>query len=162
VEKCVIFGIDGADFYLTRQLMDEGDLPNLKCLSQKGSYNSLLSTIPPLTPQAWSSFACGVNPGKHGIFDFGEVPLQTYEPVLNTSIDRQTRGFWDYENFKDNKNIFFIPNNNLDSWIYKINLILNLSNEEYDNFSNNCESVVKKQHSMDIINTKLEYFINNL
>ena len=26
VEKCVIFGIDGADFYLTRQLMDEGDL----------------------------------------------------------------------------------------------------------------------------------------
>ena len=96
MEKCVIFGIDGADFYLTRQLMDEGDLPNLKCLSQKGSYNSLLSTIPPLTPQAWSSFACGVNPGKHGIFDFGEVPLQTYEPVLNTSIDRQTRGFWDY------------------------------------------------------------------
>ena len=65
VEKCVIFGIDGADFYLTRQLMDEGDLPNLKCISQNGSYNSLLSTIPPLTPQAWSSFACGVNPGKH-------------------------------------------------------------------------------------------------
>ena len=96
VEKCVIFGIDGADFYLTRQLMDEGDLPNLKFLANQGSYNPLLSTIPPLTPQAWSSFACGVNPGKHGIFDFGEVPLGAYEPKLNTSVDRQTRGFWDY------------------------------------------------------------------
>ena len=72
MEKCVIFGIDGADFYLTRQLMDEGELPNLKALAEHGSYNPLLSTIPPLTPQAWSSFACGVNPGKHGIFDFGE------------------------------------------------------------------------------------------
>lgn len=96
MEKCVIFGIDGADFYLTRQLMDEGCLPNLSNLARQGSYNSLLSTVPPLTPQAWSSFACGVNPGKHGIFDFGEIPLDAYEPRLNTSIDRQTRGFWEY------------------------------------------------------------------
>lgn len=96
VEKCIIFGIDGADFFLTRQLMDEGCLPNLKVIADKGSYNPLLSTIPPLTPQAWSSFACGVNPGKHGIFDFGEIPFDAYEPRLNTSIDRQTKGFWEY------------------------------------------------------------------
>jgi predicted AlkP superfamily phosphohydrolase/phosphomutase len=96
VEKFVIIGIDGADFFLTRDLMDRGDLPNLNSLRQRGIYSPLISTIPPLTPQAWSSFACGVNPGKHGIFDFGEIPLDSYESRLNTSEDRKARGFWEY------------------------------------------------------------------
>lgn len=96
VEKFVIIGIDGADYFLTRDLMDQGELPNLKSLRERGIYAPLISTIPPLTPQAWSSFACGVNPGKHGIFDFGEIPLNSYESRLNTSLDRKSRGFWEY------------------------------------------------------------------
>ena len=96
VEKFVIIGIDGADFFLTRDLMGQGELPNLESLRERGIYAPLISTIPPLTPQAWSSFACGVNPGKHGIFDFGEIPPDSYESRLNTSLDRKSRGFWEY------------------------------------------------------------------
>jgi predicted AlkP superfamily phosphohydrolase/phosphomutase len=96
MEKCIIFGIDGADFFLTRDLMSQGRLPNLSALKKRGVYGCLQSTIPPLTPQAWSSFACSVNPGKHGVFDFGEIPYDSYESRLNTSEDRRTRGFWEY------------------------------------------------------------------
>ncbi len=96
MEKCIIFGVDGADFFLTRDLMSQGRLPTLSALKGRGVYGCLQSTIPPLTPQAWSSFACSVNPGKHGVFDFGEIPYDSYESRLNTSLDRKTRGFWDY------------------------------------------------------------------
>ena len=91
-----LFGIDGADYHLTRKLIARGLLPNLKRISEAGYFSQLTSTIPPLTPQAWSSFACGVNPGKHGIFDFGEMPVGSYQQRLNTSEDRKTKGFWDY------------------------------------------------------------------
>lgn len=94
--KYIIFGIDGADFSLTRKLMDKGLLPNLKYLKDLGTYSKLESTNPPLTPQAWSSFVSGVNPGKHGVFDFGELEWGSYKPRLNTSDDRKTKGFWDY------------------------------------------------------------------
>ncbi|MCJ8346953.1 alkaline phosphatase family protein, partial [bacterium] len=94
--KYIIFGIDGADFFLTRKLMDQGFLPNLKYLRDLGTYSKLESTNPPLTPQAWSSFVSGVNPGKHGVFDFGELEWGSYQARLNTSDDRKTFGFWDY------------------------------------------------------------------
>ncbi|PCJ20736.1 MAG: hypothetical protein COB02_00065 [Candidatus Cloacimonadota bacterium] len=94
--KYIIFGIDGADFFLTRKLMDKGLLPNLKYLKDLGTYSKLESTNPPLTPQAWSSFVSGVNPGKHGVFDFGELEWGSYNPRLNTSDDRKTIAFWEY------------------------------------------------------------------
>jgi predicted AlkP superfamily phosphohydrolase/phosphomutase len=37
---------------------------------KNGSWGRLQSTIPPVTPCAWTSFKTGVNPGKHGVFDF--------------------------------------------------------------------------------------------
>ncbi|MCL5960368.1 MAG: alkaline phosphatase family protein [Chloroflexi bacterium] len=37
---------------------------------QKGAFGKLLSTIPPMTAPAWTSFATGTNPGKHGLYDW--------------------------------------------------------------------------------------------
>ena len=39
----------------------------------------------------------------------------------------ETEGFWDKENFKDHKNIFFAKNNYLQTWVADISAILNLS-----------------------------------
>jgi predicted AlkP superfamily phosphohydrolase/phosphomutase len=50
--------------------MDAGFLPNLKDLLARGAKGVLRSTDPPTTPPAWTSVLTGVNPGKHGIFDF--------------------------------------------------------------------------------------------
>jgi predicted AlkP superfamily phosphohydrolase/phosphomutase len=72
--RVLCFGLDGADYDLVRDLMAEGRLPTLSRLSRDGAFGPLLSTIPPLTPVAWSSFLTGLNPGSHGIFGFSANP----------------------------------------------------------------------------------------
>ena len=53
------------------KFMDEGKLPNLKTARRGGHLpRRSRSTQPSESPVAWASFATGVNPGKHNIFDF--------------------------------------------------------------------------------------------
>ena len=52
------------------RFLAEGKLPNLAALRDRGDFKPLASTLPPISPVAWSSFQTGVNPGKHNIFDF--------------------------------------------------------------------------------------------
>jgi predicted AlkP superfamily phosphohydrolase/phosphomutase len=73
MEKLVLLGLDGADWRIINPLIEEGCLPNFKKVVENGSRSGLRSTIPPFTPPAWSSIFTGVNPGKHGIFDFFRV-----------------------------------------------------------------------------------------
>lgn len=85
-KRIVILGLDGLDFGLTARLIEEGRLPNLAKLRAKGGFESLGSTLPPISPVAWSSFQTGVNPGKHNIFDFLVPDEQTYRPRMS-SVD---------------------------------------------------------------------------
>ncbi len=68
--KVLVVGLDGATFDLMGPWMEDGTLPHLAGLLRRGSASPLRSTIPPITPCAWSSFMTGKNPGKHGLFDF--------------------------------------------------------------------------------------------
>jgi predicted AlkP superfamily phosphohydrolase/phosphomutase len=70
--RVLIVGLDGATFDLMLPWIEEGCLPNLARILRSGSKSPLESTIPPITPCAWSSFMTGKNPGKHGLFDFIE------------------------------------------------------------------------------------------
>jgi len=47
-------------------------LPTMNHLIKNGASMNLISTIPPLTPPAWTSMMTGKNPGKHGVFHFYE------------------------------------------------------------------------------------------
>lgn len=69
-KRVIVLGIDGMDYTTTRRLIDQGKLPNLKLIARKGSFLSLQTSMPPLSPVAWSSFITGMDPGGHGIFDF--------------------------------------------------------------------------------------------
>ena len=82
-ERVFVIGFDGMDPTLARKWMDEGKLPNLKALADEGVFARLGSTQPSESPTAWSSFATGVNPGKHSIYDFLIRDLETYFPDLN-------------------------------------------------------------------------------
>lgn len=86
VKRFVILGLDGLDCRLTRKYMAEGKLPNLARLAKQGCFKELASTIPPISPVAWSSFQTGSNPGKHRIYDFLSVNPRTYMPRLS-SVD---------------------------------------------------------------------------
>jgi predicted AlkP superfamily phosphohydrolase/phosphomutase len=91
VKRVVILGLDGLDYGLTSKLLEEGKLPHLAALRDRGSFQALGSTLPPISPVAWSSFQTGVNPGKHNIFDFLTPDLHTYQPKLSSVEIRPPR-----------------------------------------------------------------------
>src|SRR5438874_5734053 len=81
-QRVFVLGFDGMDPTLARKWMDEGKLPNLKRLAEQGTFTKLETTQPSESPVACASFATGVNPGKHNIYDFLVRDLQTYFPDL--------------------------------------------------------------------------------
>ena len=85
VKKIIFLGLDGLDPGLTERYIAEGKLPNLKKLAETGSYHRLRTTFPSLSPVAWSTFATGVSPAKHNIFDFLDRSLKTYSPQLSSA-----------------------------------------------------------------------------
>src|SRR5712692_3297196 len=91
VKRVVILGLDGLDHGLTTQMLSEGKLPHLAALRDQGCFKSLGSTLPPISPVAWSSFQTGVNPGKHNIFDFLIPDQRTYQPKLSSVEIRPAR-----------------------------------------------------------------------
>lgn len=85
VTRVIFVGLDGLDPGLTEKYMAEGKLPNLTKLSESGGYSRLRTTFPSLSPVAWSTFATGVNPARHSIFDFLNRSLKTYVPELSSA-----------------------------------------------------------------------------
>lgn len=68
--ETLLIGLDGACRDVLDPLFDAGRLPTLAGLFDRGVVDSLESQIPPWTPSAWPSLYTGVNPGRHGAFDF--------------------------------------------------------------------------------------------
>jgi len=91
VKRAIFLGLDGFDPGLAERFMADGKLPNLKRLSEEGSYRRLRTTFPALSPVAWSTFATGVNPAKHNIFDCLDRDLKSYLPQLSSSRVRPAR-----------------------------------------------------------------------
>lgn len=81
-QKLVVLGFDGLDPDLVREWVAAGKLPNMKALIARGGLFDLGTTHSPESPTAWASFATGVNPGKHNIYDFLVRDTQTYLPDL--------------------------------------------------------------------------------
>jgi predicted AlkP superfamily phosphohydrolase/phosphomutase len=85
VDRVVIVGLDGLDPGLARKFMDEGKLPNFSRLAERGSFTSLATSYPSISPAAWSSFMTGVDCSYHNIFDFLTRDPRTYKPVLSSA-----------------------------------------------------------------------------
>lgn len=83
--RMIVLGVDGMDPGLAQKFMDEGKMPNFKRLAEMGSFQPLGTSIPPLSPVAWSNFMTGLDSGGHGIFDFVHRDPGTMIPFLATS-----------------------------------------------------------------------------
>ena len=68
--RVVILGLDGGTWDVLDRFIEAGLMPNLARLVERGHDAVLTSTDPPITPVAWSSFATGMDPGRHGVFGF--------------------------------------------------------------------------------------------
>jgi predicted AlkP superfamily phosphohydrolase/phosphomutase len=91
IKKFVILGLDGMDPTVAEKYMGEGKLPNFARLREQGCFKPLITTIPSISPVAWSSFQTGSNPGKHNIFDFLTRDKRTYQPRLSSVDIRGSR-----------------------------------------------------------------------
>ncbi len=90
IKRIVVLGLDGMEPKLAEKYMAEGKLPNLQKLRETGAYKRLGTTLPPLSPVAWSTFLTGCNPGKHNIFDFLTRDRRNYLPLLSSVSIRNT------------------------------------------------------------------------
>jgi predicted AlkP superfamily phosphohydrolase/phosphomutase len=84
-KKVIVFGIDGLDPKLLQTFADEGALPNFKKMIAEGDFKPLQTTMPPLSPIAWSTFITGMDPGGHGIFDFIHRDPDSVMPYMSMS-----------------------------------------------------------------------------
>ncbi len=82
--RVVILGLDGLSPEVARRLMAEGRMPHLAGLAADGSFMDLETTCPGISPVAWTTFQTGVNPGRHGIFDFLAPDRRRYVPTLSS------------------------------------------------------------------------------
>ena len=85
VDQVVIVGLDGMEPTLIEKFMQAGKLPHFSKLKKEGSYTRLATTIPAISPVAWSSFMTGSHPCKHNIFDFLSRNPKTYLPDLSSA-----------------------------------------------------------------------------
>jgi hypothetical protein len=82
-KRVVVLGLDGLDYTLTERMLAGGKLPHMEALRQQGCFMPLATTLPSISPVAWSSFQTGTNPGKHNIYDFLTPDCNTYQPKLS-------------------------------------------------------------------------------
>lgn len=83
--RVIVMGLDGMDPGMTTRLMREGKLPNLQKMADQGVFRPLDTSNPSMSPVAWSTFATGVDPSRHGIYDFITRDPCTYAPLLSST-----------------------------------------------------------------------------
>ena len=69
-DKLLLLGVDGMDPRLTRKLVDEGKMPNLKKYIEVGSQRhdlAMLGGHPTVTSSMWTTLATGAYVNVHGI-----------------------------------------------------------------------------------------------
>lgn len=104
----VVAAVDGADWSVVRSLWEDGRLPHLKALAERGATAKLRSGYGSKSVVVWTSIATGVVAERHGITDFvlptaaGDVPAASTArkvPAIWNMLDASGRraavlGFW--------------------------------------------------------------------
>ena len=86
VARVVVIGLDGFDPKLAERYADR--MPHLAALRDEGCHMPLGTSIPSISPVAWSTFATGVDASRHNIYDFLTRDPCSYMPVLSSTDTR--------------------------------------------------------------------------
>ncbi len=93
--RVVVIGIDSATLDLIEPYVAAGHLPHIARLLRNGVYAPMRSTLPVMSPPAWTSMISGQNPGKHGIYDFIRFIPGTYRIQATRSDQTNYRTVFD-------------------------------------------------------------------
>jgi predicted AlkP superfamily phosphohydrolase/phosphomutase len=92
--KILLIGVDGADWKVIAPLINEGKLPHIKELMEKGAWGNLESSYPLTSEVVWTTIATGKSMDKHGITDYLMKDPDTGELVPPTSNLRKVKAIW--------------------------------------------------------------------
>ena len=104
-KKLLLVGWDAADWRVIHPLLDEGKMPNLQRIVERGTIGNLATLQPVLSPMLWTSIGTGKRPYKHGVHGFSEPdPVSGgIRPVTNLS--RKTKAMWNVLNQENLRSI---------------------------------------------------------
>jgi tetratricopeptide (TPR) repeat protein len=93
-KKVLLIGWDGADWEHITPLLDQGLLPGLEALINRGVMGDLATLHPVLSPMLWNTIATGKTPDKHGILGFTKPASggKGIEPFSSTN--RKVKALW--------------------------------------------------------------------
>jgi len=93
--RIVGIGLDGFPFSLAEKMMDQGVMPNLHRLAERGTFKRITSVYPAVSNVAWAAFLTGKNPAEFGVYGFVdlrpdfEMCIPGYEDLkCETVLDR--------------------------------------------------------------------------
>ncbi len=95
MSKVFVLGLDGATWDMLRPLLDQGLMPRLARLIERGASGRLQSVFPPLSPVAWTGVMTGKNSGKHGVFEFLESNQNPLGGRVNSSRSIDAELVWE-------------------------------------------------------------------
>jgi predicted AlkP superfamily phosphohydrolase/phosphomutase len=93
--KIFILGLDGATFDIIDPMIAKGQLPQIDKLIKEAVRANLKSTVIHNSPPAWTSFATGKNPGKHGILGFTSMDPHSYKLNLVYGSHNTEKAMWE-------------------------------------------------------------------
>jgi predicted AlkP superfamily phosphohydrolase/phosphomutase len=93
--RVIVLGIDGVPHSLLTRLIEAGELPNFARLAQQAPLRQMDSVHPTVSSAAWTSYATGKQPGKHGIYGFVDRKAGTYEITIPLSTSVASKTIWE-------------------------------------------------------------------
>ena len=96
--KVLLLGWDAADWKVINPLMDNGEMPHLQQLIERGVMGNLMTLQPVLSPMLWNSIATGKRPDQHGIHGFTVVDKDTGKTRPFGTMDREVKAIWNILN----------------------------------------------------------------
>lgn len=88
-QRLLLLGLDAASWANLEPAIEEGRLPHLARLRERGVWGSVEVPDPVLSPVVWTTIATGATAERHGIQDFAE------DGVPVTSNVRRAHAFWE-------------------------------------------------------------------
>ncbi len=93
--RAAVIGLDGVGLGLARDLVAQGEMPNLGSFMASGSSAAMTSTMPTVSNVSWTSFATGRNPGFHGVYGFTDIRAEDFRPYFPNFANVRAPTVWD-------------------------------------------------------------------
>jgi hypothetical protein len=93
-KKVLLLGWDAADWKIINRLIDNGEMPALKSMVERGVMGNISTLDPAYSPMLWTTIATGKHADKHGILGFSE-PTPDHSSIRPVSTSsRKVKAIW--------------------------------------------------------------------